>query len=363
MKNKVIITTTNTIEGYTIKEYYGYIDASSVIGSGFLAENLATLSDLLGDKSSTMENKIERIKEDVLSILKRKAIERKCNGILGVHIDVDEISSGQKMMFMVTAYGTAVKCTKNGDSLQEESSNDFVLYSELKNKYGLKSVNNILSEYILKFKNSDSYSTNEYANILQDIKDNEVNADPKIVILSLIYYPGIQYGIMKDVLESYEPTELFKNFIEVLYDISKDKKEILRFKDNNYFIEFCHYFSNIQDYNLVLEFLKKENKYFDTIVLFSLLEKPKYYYEKKDINLLKSIILQMKSSYWTDEKVTNSNDKICHCGTIVSGNKTCSCGLNDTINYLTYIKKKNTIKALKSLLTMLKKYFESTDDD
>ncbi|WP_369436738.1 heavy metal-binding domain-containing protein [Vibrio jasicida] len=40
--------------------------------------------------------------------MRKQAANKKCNAIVGVSIDVDEVSGGGKSMFMVTAVGTAV---------------------------------------------------------------------------------------------------------------------------------------------------------------------------------------------------------------------------------------------------------------
>lgn len=53
-------------------------------------------------------NKIDQIKAEALMGLRKQAAEKKCNAIVGVSIDVDEISGSGKSMFMVTAIGTAV---------------------------------------------------------------------------------------------------------------------------------------------------------------------------------------------------------------------------------------------------------------
>ncbi|OCP92021.1 hypothetical protein BTA15_06885 [Vibrio parahaemolyticus] len=91
-----------------IVENHGVITSTVVAGTNFLRDILAGVRDIVGGQSGTYNNKLDQIKSDALLGLRKQAANKKCNAIVGVSIDVDEVSGGGKSMFMVTAVGTAV---------------------------------------------------------------------------------------------------------------------------------------------------------------------------------------------------------------------------------------------------------------
>ena len=105
----MIITTTNNIEDYTIKQYLGVVNSNVVIGTNLFSDLTASLTDIFGGRSGTYKSKLDAIYNDVMYELKRKAKSLNADAILGLSIDFDEISGGGKSMFMVSASGTAVK--------------------------------------------------------------------------------------------------------------------------------------------------------------------------------------------------------------------------------------------------------------
>ncbi|MHA2799813.1 YbjQ family protein [Vibrio harveyi] len=106
---KVLISTTNSIiDDWYVSESKGIVTSSVVSGTNIFRDIFAGFRDVIGGKSQSYTNKIEDIKQEALEGLKEQAMYRSCNAILGVSIDVDEISGGGKSMLMVTAVGTAV---------------------------------------------------------------------------------------------------------------------------------------------------------------------------------------------------------------------------------------------------------------
>lgn len=111
----VIITTTSSIENKPVQEYLGLVCSSLVIGTNMFSDMAASLSDIFGGKSSSYERKLEIIREEAISDLKNKTLKKGGDAILGLHIDIDEISGGGKSMFMISASGTACKLQENND--------------------------------------------------------------------------------------------------------------------------------------------------------------------------------------------------------------------------------------------------------
>ncbi|MFC0227169.1 YbjQ family protein [Serratia aquatilis] len=109
-----IITSTTSVLARNIEivEVKGVITATIVAGMSFLRDLSAVIRDFTGGNSGTYMSKLDDIKSQALVQLRRQADELGCNAVIGVSIDVDEISGGGKSMMMVTASGTAVNMEK-----------------------------------------------------------------------------------------------------------------------------------------------------------------------------------------------------------------------------------------------------------
>jgi uncharacterized protein YbjQ (UPF0145 family) len=106
--NDVLVSTTSTIEGATIKKYIKPISAHVVAGTNFFSDFFASFSDVFGGRSETYQKQLSSIYTEAIVNLKRSAYEIGANCIVGLSVDLDEISGKGKSMFMVTATGTAV---------------------------------------------------------------------------------------------------------------------------------------------------------------------------------------------------------------------------------------------------------------
>lgn len=109
----MIVTTTNSIEGYTVKRYLGVVNANVVIGTNLFSDIAASLTDVFGGRSGSYKSKLNTIYDEVMKELTEKAKSYHADAIVGLHVDFDEVSGGGKSMFMVSASGTAVTFEKN----------------------------------------------------------------------------------------------------------------------------------------------------------------------------------------------------------------------------------------------------------
>lgn len=109
----MIITTTNSIEGYSVRKYLGVVNANVVLGTNLFSDFTASLSDVFGGHSGTYKNKLNLIYNEVMKEVSKNAESYHADAILGLHINFDEISGGGKSMFMVSASGTVVTLEKN----------------------------------------------------------------------------------------------------------------------------------------------------------------------------------------------------------------------------------------------------------
>ena len=112
-KTKLKIVTTNEIQGYKVSQYLGLVNANVVIGANFIADWFASWTDVIGGYSSSYQYRLDEIYESALGELEKKANTLNADAILCTIFDFNEISGKGKSMFMLTAYGTAVKLKRD----------------------------------------------------------------------------------------------------------------------------------------------------------------------------------------------------------------------------------------------------------
>ena len=106
---KIMLTTGYDYAGYRIENYQGVISGACVLGTGFLSEVGASLSDFLGTKSTAFSDKLNMAKDFALEELKRACFAKQGNAVIGV--DFDYITFANNMVGVI-ANGTAVKIQK-----------------------------------------------------------------------------------------------------------------------------------------------------------------------------------------------------------------------------------------------------------
>lgn len=104
----IITTTTPSIEGRNILRYFGPINANVVLGTNIFSDILAEVTDIVGGQSESYQNKLDYLYSQVIEKIKKVAEEQGANGIVGLTIDINEISGKGKSMFMISALGTSI---------------------------------------------------------------------------------------------------------------------------------------------------------------------------------------------------------------------------------------------------------------
>lgn len=104
----ILVTTTSSVDGLEIKQYLKPISAHIVAGTNLFSDFFASFSDVFGGRSQTYQKQLASLYNEAIKRLKAAAYEIGANCIIGLHIDLDEISGKGKSMFMLTAIGTAV---------------------------------------------------------------------------------------------------------------------------------------------------------------------------------------------------------------------------------------------------------------
>jgi len=105
------VSTTPTLEGYSIKKYHGIVTSFVVLGTGFLSDFGAGLADFTGGRASGYQGKLDSATNTVMTELTKKAIGRNpdINGLVGLKLDYT-IAGNNMMVLCGTA--TAVQLEK-----------------------------------------------------------------------------------------------------------------------------------------------------------------------------------------------------------------------------------------------------------
>lgn len=104
----VLVTTTSTLDGVKIKRYLKPVSAHIVAGTNLFSDFLGGLTDVFGGRSQSYQKQLTSLYNEATERIKLAAYEIGANCIVGLSIDMDEISGKGKSMFMLSAIGTAV---------------------------------------------------------------------------------------------------------------------------------------------------------------------------------------------------------------------------------------------------------------
>lgn len=103
----MIITTTPTIEGQTIRDYKGVVTGETIIGANFVKDFFAGIRDFVGGRSGSYEKVLREAKDTSINEMIQRAEALGANAIVGIDIDYETVGSGNTML-MVVCSGTAV---------------------------------------------------------------------------------------------------------------------------------------------------------------------------------------------------------------------------------------------------------------
>lgn len=104
----MLLTTTNTIEGKTVKVYYGVVTGETIIGANFVRDFFAGIRDIIGGRSGAYEKVLREAKDTALDEMAQEAKQLGANAVIGISIDYETVGNGGSML-MVTCSGTAVE--------------------------------------------------------------------------------------------------------------------------------------------------------------------------------------------------------------------------------------------------------------
>ncbi|MBQ6301277.1 MAG: heavy metal-binding domain-containing protein [Bacteroidales bacterium] len=104
----MILTTTPTVEGRTIREYKGVVFGEVISGVNFFRDIAASIRDLVGGRSTSYEEELINARSQAMDEMAERAVRLGADAVIGIDIDY-EVLGEKGGMLMVTASGTAVK--------------------------------------------------------------------------------------------------------------------------------------------------------------------------------------------------------------------------------------------------------------
>ncbi len=104
----MILSTTQTLQGHNILQYYGIVTGETIIGANFVKDFFASITDVFGGRSSSYEGVLREAKDAAMKEMQQRAERLGANAIVGIDLDYEAIGQNGSML-MVTASGTAVR--------------------------------------------------------------------------------------------------------------------------------------------------------------------------------------------------------------------------------------------------------------
>ena len=103
----MILTTTPSIEGKTIREYRGIVTGEAILGANIFRDLMATIRDIVGGRSAAYEKELGEARRVAFEELQAEAQRIGANAVVGIDLDYEVVGQNGSML-MVSVSGTAV---------------------------------------------------------------------------------------------------------------------------------------------------------------------------------------------------------------------------------------------------------------
>ena len=111
----ILVTTTPSVDGYTITNYQGIVFGEVVSGVNMFKDLGAGLRNMFGGRSQGYEEELMRARNEAIAEMQQRAEAMGAHAVVGVDIDY-EVLGADNGMLMVTASGTAVQARHASDT-------------------------------------------------------------------------------------------------------------------------------------------------------------------------------------------------------------------------------------------------------
>ena len=96
----MLLSTTPSIQGYTIREYRGVVTGETIIGANIVKDFFAGVRDVVGGRSSSYEKVLREAKDTALREMIERAQAMGANAIVGIDIDYETIGANGSMLMV-----------------------------------------------------------------------------------------------------------------------------------------------------------------------------------------------------------------------------------------------------------------------
>ena len=103
----MIITTTNAVEGRSIREYKGIVFGEVITGINMFKDIGAGLRNIFGGRSQGYEEELQNARQEALAEMGQRAAALGADAVVSVDVDY-EVLGADNGMLMVSVSGTAV---------------------------------------------------------------------------------------------------------------------------------------------------------------------------------------------------------------------------------------------------------------
>lgn len=104
----MLLTTTNTIEGKEITQYFGIVTGETIIGANVFRDFFASIRDIVGGRAGSYEEVLRKAKTTALQEMSQQAAQLGANAVIGIDLDYETVGDTGSML-MVTAAGTTIR--------------------------------------------------------------------------------------------------------------------------------------------------------------------------------------------------------------------------------------------------------------
>ncbi|MDB3864864.1 YbjQ family protein [Amylibacter sp.] len=104
----IMLTTSHTLQSIEVTKYLGVVSAECAYGMNMFKDMFANVRNLVGGRSTAVQDTMRDSRETVMQELKREAHAKGANAVIAVDIDYTQLGAGGNMMVLVSASGTAV---------------------------------------------------------------------------------------------------------------------------------------------------------------------------------------------------------------------------------------------------------------
>jgi len=105
----ITVSTTSTLEGFTITNYLDVVNVNIVIGTNVFSDIAASITDFFGGRSGSYQNKLDDLFGYAKKEIAKKAQGLGADAVIALKTDFEEVSGKNKQMVMLSMTGTAVK--------------------------------------------------------------------------------------------------------------------------------------------------------------------------------------------------------------------------------------------------------------